>query len=368
MKNKLYFAALYLNKSFKDFSRDKNINFNEIKGLFVNETRKVPGSKSKNLILLFFSSFFVRITGSIFLPGSPLICNSKFLTALSIKISYIYLDCIYNLYLNYEPTLLVLFNKKEGLKLRYTFSNNHIKDIIGSPSSILSYPWSCIFHIENNNYKLTGHVHGGGYGEFNSNILEEFEVRASDDYVCWGVGEYRPAVSSRYPYKHFKTDIVINRIVVPAFNFQRMTALQFQNETASSMVKDFYIKNLPNFIKKLDCNIFLKSHPNHSLDELPYEISAECTEDLESGDLILIGHPFSTIFYKCINELLPFIIVFDKCWFDSFSSSYKEILLCARNLGLMIYVDEVEILNKYANGDAKFEINKISLLRSKIYG
>ena len=31
-------------------------------------------------------------------------------------------------------------------------------------------------------------------------------------------------------------------------------------------------------------------------------------KSIRSNDLIIIGHPFSTFFYKCLNELHPFII------------------------------------------------------------
>ena len=41
-------------------------------------------------------------------------------------------------------------------------------------------------------------------------------------------------------------------------------------------------------------------------------------KSIRSNDLIIIGHPFSTFFYKCLNELHPFIILYERDWIDNF--------------------------------------------------
>ena len=170
---------------------------------------------------------------------------------------------IYSLYLNNIPTLHYLFSNNSSCRSITQITDRKIKKFFGSPSSALSYPWSAIFHICST-YQLVGYVHGGGYGEFDSNTIEKFECLASDQYICWGVGEYKKEVCSRFPYVSDNNNRYIKRFIIPVLNNERMIALDFQNHTAFLMISHFYKKLIFNIDKNLDLPCFIK---NTSKDE-----------------------------------------------------------------------------------------------------
>ena len=367
MKNKLLYSAFSLKNSFVAYANKNNLSYKYLTSLFVDEASIKRLGKFSSFILYNLISVYLLITGRLDLPGSPGIHRKcRFCTSLSIKLSELYLMSIYSLYLNNIPTLHYLFSNNSSCRSITQITDRKIKKIFGSPSSVLSYPWSAIFHICSN-YQLVGYVHGGGYGEFDSNTIEKFECSASDQYICWGVGEYKKEVCGRFPYVSDNNNNSIKRFIIPEFDNERMIALDFLNHTAFLMISNFFKKLIFDIDKNLDLPVLLKTHPKMNLSCGIDTKNLPKVKFIGRSDLIIIGHPFSTFFYKCLNELHPFIILYERAWIDNFSQSYKNVLLSARNLGLLFFYDELNLINRYSNPKYFYNINNIKIFRDKVY-
>lgn len=366
MRFNLIKATSFLKESFVAYAMVNNLPYEDLKRLFVDEGSVQRLGKTTSVLIYNLIGIYIRLTGRIDLPGSPGINrNCKLCTSISIYLSRLYLQSIYRLYLDEIPTLSYIFSLCSGSQPIKEVEEKKIKKIIGSPSALLGYPWAAVFHIRGD-WQLIGYVHGGGYGEFDSNTVEKFEYLASDQYICWGIGAYKKEICSRFRFVPDRKELFIKRYIIPEFNNDRMVGLDFQSHSAFLMVCDFYNKWIFDIDKHLDLPVLVKTHPRSNAPLNADSRYLKSVKSLRSTDLVIIGHPFSTFFYKCLNELQPFIIIYQRDWIDNLSKSYQGVLKSARSLGLLFFYDELEELNRYSNSDYPYNFEKLKVLRDKL--
>ena len=203
---------------------------------------------------------------------------------------------------------------------------------IGSMSIIFDedLPFNKIFFQEPPPY-IIGYIHGGFYGEYLKNRVEDLEKSVADEYMGWGL-EHRNVIPNRFQVT--KTE---NRIVRKLFLIGSAPG----NPSINEIPPDFLFQNTSYY--------------------------SEVDEEEINNSLFIFDRPGHTTLYKCIYESIPFMIILNEDWEVFLKPKYIKFLEFLSSINLLYWQSQdtefYKELSLYKNGKI-FEAIKFTQIRN----
>lgn len=228
------------------------------------------------------------------------------------------------------------------------------KIIRGSPT-IFNQKDYCKIFFTKQPIKIIGLVHGGCYGEFRNNVIEELEESLSNKYLHWGFGSLN-VKQNRYPEivpetKFVNSVIWVGRLPSNCFvEYYFKGYRQIMEDLTSKLVGDFQkiSRILP---------VTYMEHPRQEVVEKYFDCQKKFADltDLElSKSVFVIDAPGSSFLFQAIYQNLPFLLLFSREWRDYLSTRYLQFLEFLESLNLVIYCDAnddyVSVFQKISEG------------------
>ena len=238
---------------------------------------------------------------------------------------------------------------------------------IGSMSIIFDedLPFNKIFFQEPPPY-IIGYIHGGFYGEYLKNRVEDLEKSVADEYMGWGL-EHRNVIPNRFQVT--KTE---NRIVRKLF--------LIGSAPGNLMLESYFYglkpitKNANRFMNELKKNLDIHYIIHPSINEIPPDFLfqntsyySEVDEEEINNSLFIFDRPGHTTLYKCIYESIPFMIILNEDWEVFLKPKYIKFLEFLSSINLLYWQSQdtefYKELSLYKNGKI-FEAIKFTQIRN----
>ena len=196
-------------------------------------------------------------------------------------------------------------------------------------------PYNKIFFQKNPPY-ISGHVHGGFYGEYMKNRIEDLEKSIADNFIGWGL-EKNNVIQNRFKVVKAKDKTIKKLFLIGAAPKNILLESYYDGFDSITNDSDSFMLNLQ---ENLDIH-YIK-HP--SIDEIEnnniFENNSyysEVDESDISNSLFIFDRPGHTTLYKCIYEGIPFIIILNKEWKVFFKPKYLEFLEFLSSINLLFW-------------------------------
>ena len=231
------------------------------------------------------------------------------------------------------------------LPLKYTGSMSVIFDEL--------LPYNKIFFQKHPPY-ISGHIHGGFYGEYLKNRNEDLEKSVADKYVGWGLEKH---------------NIIQNRFQVVKTNDKIIKKLFLIGAAPKNILLDSYYDGFDSitddsdsFMHELKENLDIHYIKHPSIDGIENNFIfqnssyySEVDENDISNSLFIFDRPGHTTLYKCIYEGIPFMMILNKEWRTLFKPKYFEFLEFLSSINLLFWHNQHKEFYKeislYKNGN-----------------
>lgn len=183
--------------------------------------------------------------------------------------------------------------------------------------------------------------HGGCYGEYKANWYEAVEIRFSDRFFHWGLGNLNTIQNRfeiRVPSGRKITDLVLVGTVKPN-GFMELYFPGISQVYLESSVKR--VEVLPRLAQLRGVKYL--AHPKYTeplgaLVESSVSLSKMRRSDLEKS-LFILDQPGHTFLYKAAYEGIPFILYYNRGWREKLTGNFNGLLDALEAGGLLYYWD-----------------------------
>lgn len=161
--------------------------------------------------------------------------------------------------------------------------------------------------------------HGGSFGEYKLNLLEEFERDNSTNYLLWNFGDINGVEQTRYGVLH-KIYCYVKTIITGS---KRKIRYIF-----SAPANDFKIISGPRDFERLHINNFRAScsyhfHPKSLKQSTLKNIyNGKSLNYINKNDTIILDGPGHTIFYYCLYLKIKVKIYYSDCYNQYLTESF----------------------------------------------
>ena len=238
---------------------------------------------------------------------------------------------------------------------------------IGSMSIIFDedLPFNRIFFQDPPPY-IIGYIHGGFYGEYLQNRVEDLEKSVADEYMGWGL-EHKNVIPNRFQVTKAKDRIVKKLFLIGSAPDNLILESYFYGFKPIT-------KNANSFMNELKKNLDIHYIKHPSINEISTDFLFQNTsyyfevDEAEiNNSLFIFDRPGHTTLYKCIYESIPFIIILNEDWVAYFKPKYIKFLEFLSSINLLYWQSQdaefYEELSLYKNGKI-FESNKFIEIRN----
>ena len=183
---------------------------------------------------------------------------------------------------------------------------------------------------------ITGYIHGGFYGEYLNNRIEDLEKSLVDKYIGWGLEDIN-LVQNRFDIIEPKDSVISNLFLVGSAPENKILESYYGGFKTISKESNLFHKALNDNLK-----INYLAHPSLQ-DNIahPFFINSSLYSsysDLEiQKSLFIFDRPGHTLLYKCIYEGIPFVIIYSDHWKVLFKPRYIEFLELLASLNLFFW-------------------------------
>ena len=237
----------------------------------------------------------------------------------------------------------LFFHKKigrAGFPLKY----------VGSPVNMFYGSYLKILFLEVR-VEFHGISHGGFYGEFRHNRVEEYEEAFSASYRGWGLG---------------KENIRQNRFRVVPPTDRTVRRLFWVGSVTPDRFIEFYFpgmdqiygeskENQAVIVPRLNAMspvTYLKHPRQDTASTMCANVSAlaDVSEERINSSLFIIDKPGNTFLYRAIYEGIPFVLYFNRHWKEHFKARYVAFLDHLEENSLLYYWDQEDAFLSHVTG------------------
>ena len=319
--------------------------------------------EKSNSITFFILKFFLR---RVFIPGARL---SWFGAKIRNRLSVLYMRTIQarenlqlkeNFFQIIDEMLMENYSDAERDKIKAKLPEIFYSKMVdlpfqadvlaeGSSASFLEFSGIEKLFLLNNNLRVTGFQHGGGYDIFQIDYFVDYEKKLSDKFYGWGFSRYNKQQHKFKKVKKYKNIqsndkriLWIEDSSVPTFYFASMPYHHYQSinvETKSYIYQE------------LDKNNVAYSSLYHPASRSPVYQSFRRDDHSLSGkgsseklvcpnDILIFDNSGATLIHFAIENSLVFFLIISRDDFDRFTVKQREFFMMLRKHNFGLYNDE----------------------------
>ena len=319
--------------------------------------------EKSNSITFFILKFFLR---RVFIPGARL---SWFGAKILNRLSILYIRTIQarenlqlkeNVFQIIDEMLLENYSDAERDKIKAKLPELFYSKMVdlpfqaevlaeGSSASFLEFSGTEKLFLLNNNLRVTGFQHGGGYDIFQIDYFADYEKKLSDKFYGWGFSRYnkqqhkfKKLKKSKNIQSNEKRILWIEDSSVPTFYFASMPYHHYQSinlETKSYIYQELVKNNVAysSLYHPASRSPLYQSfrRDDHSLSGKGSSENLVCP-----NDILIFDNSGATLIHFAIENSLVFFLIISRDDFDRFTVKQREFFMMLKKYNLGFYSDE----------------------------